>query len=120
MCFHCVCVFFFSFSFLFFPPPPEVYLSFAIIHKVSSVPEKYRHIPPFSLKLELCRAILPLPHMTSVLTLLYRLAILFSQLKNYFYTCNYKLCGFSRIQLNTLGRGCRKLRTRVFLIILIN
>jgi len=91
-----------------------------IIHKASSVPGKYRHMSPYRLNLEMCRAILPLPYMTSVLTLLYRLMILFSQLKNYFYMCNYKLCGFSRIWWYTLDRGCRKLRTRVIIIILIN
>jgi len=33
---------------------------------------------------------------------------------------NYKFCGFSRIRWYTLDKGCRKLRTRVILIILIN
>ena len=61
-----------------------------IIHKVSSVPEIYRHLPSCRLNLEMCRAILPLPYMTCILTLLYRLMILFSQLKNYFYVCNYR------------------------------
>jgi len=95
-------------------------LFFAVIHKVSSFPEKYRHMSPYRLNLEMCTAILPLPYMTYVLTLLYRLMILFNQLKNYFYMCNYNLCGFSRIWWYTLDRGCRKLRKRVILIILIN
>ena len=57
----CVCDFFRSMLLL------------AIIHNVSSVPKKYRHMSPYRLNLERCRAILPLPYMTSVLTLLCRL-----------------------------------------------